>query len=41
MDEEAYRVRVFKANSEMIKSHNADETQTYKKAMNKYGDLTE
>ena len=40
-DEEVNRMRVFKANNEMIIAHNADETQTYKKAMNKFGDYTE
>jgi hypothetical protein len=40
LDEEAYRSRVFKANVEMIEAHNADPEQTYKKAMNKYGDMT-
>jgi hypothetical protein len=38
--EEAYRASVFTSNVAIIKTHNADPTNTYTKAVNDFADMT-
>jgi len=40
VSEESVRRAIFEENYKMIQAHNADETQTFKKALNKFADLT-